>query len=233
MGHLLPFPQVTSGSIQRYGYAVRYRQTDPQTQTRVTNIHFASSMTHAKCNKLTWISPHKYLSSHFQLNWGWPDVTKDLQAHLCRMVKQCFIGLRALPNAQSTVSKHRCKTARNTVEISAQTQKTSSALVEEWQLESSSTNDVTSTPLVEMHSVSDRLWSTWPSTRGRWQPAASFHFTRPNSSWSSFNSNSRNSCESFNAFKQTSALTMCAPVDKLVSSGEGPMKKCATNHRDE
>jgi len=44
---------IANPSVQRYGYAARYKQTDPQTQTLVTNIHFALSITHAKCNKLT------------------------------------------------------------------------------------------------------------------------------------------------------------------------------------
>jgi len=43
----LPFPQVTYGSVQ---YVARDRQTI--TQMAMTNIHFASAMPHAKCNKI-------------------------------------------------------------------------------------------------------------------------------------------------------------------------------------
>ena len=54
MGHALPFPQVTSESVHGVQYAAMDRQTQRHThtyrQTRVTNIHFASSTTHVKCN---------------------------------------------------------------------------------------------------------------------------------------------------------------------------------------
>jgi len=80
---------------------------------------------------------------------------------------------------------------------SKQTQKASSSLVEEWQLESSSINDKTSLPIVNVHSASDRLWWTWLSVCTRWPPAT-FHFSCFNSSWISFNNSSKNSCESFN-----------------------------------
>ena len=50
--HPLPFFQLTSGSTQQCGNAVRNGQTDRQTdtQTAVTNMHFASVTLHAKCN---------------------------------------------------------------------------------------------------------------------------------------------------------------------------------------
>jgi len=56
LGAPLPFPQVTSGPVQHCGRAAadRHRHTGRQTdrQIRVTNIHFASSTTHAQCNQL-------------------------------------------------------------------------------------------------------------------------------------------------------------------------------------
>ena len=46
----LPCPQVTSGYVQWCGNAAGTdRHTHRHKQTRVTNIHFASSTTHAKC----------------------------------------------------------------------------------------------------------------------------------------------------------------------------------------
>jgi len=47
-------PKVTSGSMQQCGHAVRDRQTDRH--VHVTNIHVASSTTHAKCKYYQTIS---------------------------------------------------------------------------------------------------------------------------------------------------------------------------------
>jgi len=38
-------------------------QTDRQTQTRVTNIHFASSTTHAKFNDMLQLEPTKHYTN--------------------------------------------------------------------------------------------------------------------------------------------------------------------------
>ena len=48
----IPQPQVTSGSVQecREWNAARDRQLQADTQTAVTNIHFASAKPQAKCN---------------------------------------------------------------------------------------------------------------------------------------------------------------------------------------
>ena len=53
----LPFPQITSRSVQQCGNTARDRQTDRHTHTHththtaMTNIHFTLAMPHAKCNK--------------------------------------------------------------------------------------------------------------------------------------------------------------------------------------
>ena len=50
-GESPPFPQVTSGFVQQCRHAAADRHTDTHTETRMTTKHFASSTTHAKCNK--------------------------------------------------------------------------------------------------------------------------------------------------------------------------------------
>ena len=52
LGAPLPFPKLHPGPCSSVGVrreTVRHTHTD--TQTRMTNIHFVSSTTHAKCNK--------------------------------------------------------------------------------------------------------------------------------------------------------------------------------------
>jgi len=57
-GHPLPLPQVTSGSVQYCRHAAAdNRQTDRQTHRHT--IHFSSSPTREKCNKLIHLSTHK------------------------------------------------------------------------------------------------------------------------------------------------------------------------------
>ena len=88
-GRSLPFPQVTSRSVQQCGQAVRNRQT--HRQTRMTNIHFASSTTHVKCNQST-INPAVYnitAFGHFPVTHVRLDHPKLNLQSLC---SRCFTG---------------------------------------------------------------------------------------------------------------------------------------------
>jgi len=102
-GAPLPFPKLQPGPCSSVGM---WRGTDTQTQTRITNVHFASSTTRAKCNNIDAghlraifipnISSKKIGAATYrfmyliQLACGpMPNVMATLPLLECRAVKRC------------------------------------------------------------------------------------------------------------------------------------------------
>jgi len=98
-GHPLPLPQVTSGSVQQCGSDTRGRQTDKQTHTytRVTNIHFASSTTHAKCIQ-TSVSPLAVTSPSINLAYVFLVLSESWKTMLTVATANLSVALPMLNN---------------------------------------------------------------------------------------------------------------------------------------
>jgi len=103
-GSLYHAPKLHPGPCSSVGVRPRTdRQTHIQTdtQTRMTTIHFASSMTQAKCNKTVTLVKHHYKES-------FDKATTDVNAHSAQMQVQnvTMTAIHSTEITDSTVFMH-------------------------------------------------------------------------------------------------------------------------------
>ena len=104
-GHPLQVPKLHPGSCNSVGRG----QTD--TQTRLTTIHFASSMTHAKCNKRGTLNAVRCTLSCVTDSAVRSDEL-PLDTVLEKCVEACLTLLPSVPNILVTLGRHGVVLAR-------------------------------------------------------------------------------------------------------------------------